>query len=574
MIRFRRLFDVSNEVDRRQLAEVHEIFLRVFPYDAATADRIAAVMRDATKADFEPVLLTAEDERSRVLAFAFIYYFPELKCAYLDYIASHPDRPARGIGGALYEAVRELLVNKGGHGLFFDVPTDEAERLKDPARLPANKKRLRFYERYGALPVLGTLYNELPTQANDGWLTHLAFDGLGGRHPLRRAELRRALARIFEAKYRMAPDHPEVRRILASVREDPVRLREPRYTPAEETAVKRGLLKPMKVVVVENHEIHHLRERGYVERPVRVDAVLRGLDGLPVERVRPRHFGEDPIRAVHDPHLVSYLEKVSSNLGPKALLYPTVFPIRRPERRPREWEMRAGYFCADTFTPLSANTYRAARASVDCALTGANLLLSGDHLAYALTRPPGHHAEWSVFGGFCYFNNAAIAAHLLSRRGRVALLDIDYHHGNGAQDIFYRRSDVLTVSIHGHPNIAYPYFSGFADERGDREGMGYNRNYPLREGTDDAGYLEALDHALADVRRFKPDWFIVSLGFDVMRGDPTGTFAVSARGMRQIGERVGRVRIPTLVVQEGGYSRWNLRRGARAFFNGLVSAWY
>ncbi|MEQ8193447.1 MAG: histone deacetylase family protein, partial [Rhodospirillales bacterium] len=246
----------------------------------------------------------------------------------------------------------------------------------------------------------------------------------------------------------------------------------------------------------------------------------------------------------------------------------------RPEKRPKELESRAGYFCADTFTPLTHNAYRVARTAVDCALTAADLLLQGERIAYALCRPPGHHAERAVFGGFCYFNNAAVAAHRLSAHGRVALLDIDYHHGNGSQDIFYRRSDVLVSSIHGHPNRSYPHFSGFADERGEGEGLGFNHNYPLKAGIDDAAYLDVLETALRTIRRFKPTWLVLSLGFDIMKGDPTGSFVISAKGMKRIAERIGHLGVPTLVVQEGGYSVLNLRQGAGAFFMGIAGTWY
>ena len=327
-------------------------------------------------------------------------------------------------------------------------------------------------------------------------------------------------------------------------------------------------------MAVERHTIHHLKEKGYVERPVRVRAILQGLDGLPVERVATRHFSEEHLTAVHHPALVGYLKAMSQRLDEKALVYPEVFPIRRPDRIPRALEDRAGYFCADTFTPLTRNCYPAARDAANVALTAAFLVADGERLAYALCRPPGHHAERRIYGGFCYFNNAAIAAQVLSRRGKVALLDIDYHHGNGAQDIFYGRSDVLTVSIHGHPSHAYPNFSGYADERGEGEGLGFNHNFPLDPPVDDERYLSILDKALKLITRFQPRCIVVSLGFDIMRGDPTGAFGVTFQGMRRIGRRLGRLGPPTLIVQEGGYSVRNLRLGSHAFFGGLAGAWF
>jgi acetoin utilization deacetylase AcuC-like enzyme/GNAT superfamily N-acetyltransferase len=575
MIRFRRLFDLVTEGDRRRFAEVTGLFRAAFPEEVAIIDRMTALVDSRGSRDFGWVLLMAEDGRGRVLGFTFTLWFPELRLGYLYYIASQPERRAQGIGGALYEANRELLRAKGARGLFLDAGPDSRDKLRHPELLAVNRRRLKFYERYDARPVEGTLYDILPNPANDGYQTLLLFDPLGRNRPPARAETRQFVRRMFQVQYGLTADDPYTRRIADSFRDDPVKIRSPRYLGGDQQQpVPGGRLKPVKLVVSERHEIHHLRERGYVERPVRIGAVLRGLQGLPVETLPRRRFGLEPIRAVHDPHLVHYLEAVCETLGPDELVYPEVFPIRRPDRRPRELASRAGYFCIDTFTPLTRNAWPAARAAVDTALTGAEVLLGGERIVYALCRPPGHHAERAVYGGFCYLNNAAVAAHRLSQHGRVALLDVDYHHGNGSQDIFYRRSDVYTLSIHGSPNLSYPHFAGFEDERGEGDGRGFNRNYPLRRGVDDARYVEVLEEALRVIRRFRPDHLVLSLGFDIMKGDPTGSFTVSARGMRRIGEAIGRLGLPVLVVQEGGYSVLNLRAGARAFFLGLAGTWY
>ena len=158
---------------------------------------------------------------------------------------------------------------------------------------------------------------------------------------------------------------------------------------------------------------------------------------------------------------------------------------------------------------------------------------------YALVRPPGHHAERKVFGGFCYFNSNAIAANYLSKFGKVAILDIDYHHGNGQQDIFYKRNDVLTISIHGNPSFAYPYFSGFKDEKGEGEGLGFNINYPLKEKLNGAEYLEVLGLALKKIVKFKPSFLVVALGLDVAKGDPTGTWALGSKDFFENGKIIG-----------------------------------
>lgn len=574
MLRIGRIHDPVSVPERARLAQVQGIFRAAFPAVPEQADQLPHKFARSHELGYQVVLLTAEDGRGRVLGFALAYHFPDAAAGYLDYIASDPSRSARGIGGALYEALREYLGHKGAQGLYMDVPPDEPELVADRALLSTNKRRLAFYERFGAHPIVDTAYEEPAPGQEPGDPPHLVFDGLGRERPLGRTEARRAVRAILVHKYGWKAEHPYVKRVVASFRDDPVHLRAPRYsTEAPSLATSHGRIVPLQVVAGAEHEIHHVHERGYVERPARVSALLRGLEGLPYEQRPAKHHSDDVILAVHDRAFAAYLKAVCQGLGPKELLYPYVFPIRRPEKKPKDRAVRAGYYCIDTFTPLYGGAYAAARAAVDCAVTGAALLRDGQRLVYSLCRPPGHHAERQSFGGFCYFNNAAIAAHQLSLHGRVVLLDLDYHHGNGGQDIFYQRSDVLFVSIHGHPNHAYPYFSGFADERGEGEGAGFNLNLPLPETADTARYFKALEEALAATRRFAPDWLVVSMGFDIMRGDPTGTFALVAKDLGRIGRALGELALPTLVVQEGGYSRANLRSGARAFFGGLLEAW-
>jgi acetoin utilization deacetylase AcuC-like enzyme len=260
-----------------------------------------------------------------------------------------------------------------------------------------------------------------------------------------------------------------------------------------------------------------------------------------------------------------------------------------------------GYYCFDMSAPIVAGTYAAARAAADAALTGAALLLEGQRAAYALCRPPGHHAGRDMCGGYCYLNNAAIAAEHLAttdhrpptadkadtqhairntRHGsrvthhasRVAILDIDYHHGNGTQQIFYERGDVLFVSIHADPARQYPYFAGYADERGAGEGLGANLNISLRANVADERYLAALDEALAAVRAFDPRFLVVSAGFDTYGGDPIADFALSSAAYPRIGRRIAELGLPTLIVQEGGYAVDALGQNAVGFLRGFESA--
>jgi acetoin utilization deacetylase AcuC-like enzyme len=275
---------------------------------------------------------------------------------------------------------------------------------------------------------------------------------------------------------------------------------------------------------------------------------------------------------VHDRDLVDYLQRACAETPMGKSVYPYVFPLRNAARKPADLSVLAGYYCIDTFTPIHRNAFPAAKRAVDCTLTLADEILAGRRFAYALVRPPGHHAESHVFGGFCYFNNAAIAAQRMVAHGKVAILDVDYHHGNGQQEIFYSRGDVLTVSIHGDPSFAYPYFTGFADERGEGAGEGFNVNFPQPETLDGAGYRQALALALDAVRAFGPKYLVVSLGLDPAQGDPTGTWSLRGSDFEANGRMIASLGLPTLVVQEGGYRTRTLGVNARRFFEGLYHA--
>jgi acetoin utilization deacetylase AcuC-like enzyme len=299
----------------------------------------------------------------------------------------------------------------------------------------------------------------------------------------------------------------------------------------------------------------------YLENPERVERILSALkDRAWAEIPEPEDFGLDPVLAVHDADYVDFLRtayqewtQVKTGYEKKALL-PATFPARGWSHRPKSLLGRAGYYMFDLSAPIMDGTYRAALGSVNCALSGAKAITKGKRSAFALCRPPGHHAGKSFGGGYCYLNNTAIAAHWLSSFGVVAILDIDYHAGNGTQDIFYERGDVLTVSIHADPDAEYPAFSGYADETGAGRGSGLHRNFPLPAGTDDASYWSALDEALELIRSFAPVYLVISAGMDLYSGDPLGEFKVTRDGIRQIGERLAALDLPTLIVLEGGYN--------------------
>jgi acetoin utilization deacetylase AcuC-like enzyme len=220
------------------------------------------------------------------------------------------------------------------------------------------------------------------------------------------------------------------------------------------------------------------------------------------------------------------------------------------------------------------DTYNAARYSAGLAVAAAESVLSGkQRIVYALCRPPGHHAENDGMMGYCYFNNAAFAADRLSRNGKkVAILDIDYHHGNGTQQLFYDRGDVLYVSLHADPSVAFPYGSGFSDERGVHEGLGYTRNFPLPKTATSQQYTRTLQRAIRVINKFKPDFLVLSLGFDTYLHDPIGNLGLVEKDYASIGRQVARnIKLPTIIIQEGGYNVGALGKLSASFLQGYLN---
>jgi acetoin utilization deacetylase AcuC-like enzyme len=491
---------------------------------------------------------------------------------FLDLIASSSRLTSRGIGGALYQRVREEAVQQEVGAVFFECLPDEAAECPDTKALAENKARLRFYEHFGARPLVDNAYTK-PLGDENECMPYLVADALGSDRGLSRDFVRAAVRCILERKYAHLCPPAYVEEVVGSFRKNPVPMRGPRYVKTEvrgtPPAVHLG--ERVALYVNESHDIHHVSDRGYVEAPVRVHRILKELDKTGAfERLPAPVRSLDIVRQVHDRAFVEYIKRVCLALPAGESVYPYTFPIRNVSRPPVDLAMRAGYYCIDTFTPLNRNAFLAARGAVDCALAGARALSEGRRLAYALVRPPGHHAEHRVFGGFCYFNNAAVAAQVLTGLGKVAILDVDYHHGNGQQDIFSAREDVLTISIHGHPRFAYPYFSGYTEEQGEGAGKGFNLNLPLAETIDPKMYLEALGRALRRIRTFEPAVLVLALGLDTAKGDPTGTWSLGAEDFFENGRLIGALGLPTLVVQEGGYRTRTLGTNARSFFTGLM----
>ena len=294
------------------------------------------------------------------------------------------------------------------------------------------------------------------------------------------------------------------------------------------------------------------------EQPERVERLLAGARAAGCTIERPASHGLGPIAAVHTPEYLEFLQNIFLRWqrieGASAEVIPNIHPLARGGSYPASAVGQAGYHMADTACPISAETFDSACWSAWSAVAAADAVMAGAPAAYALCRPPGHHAFADVAGGFCFINNSAVAAqHLRKEAARVAILDVDLHHGNGTQGIFYARSDVLTVSLHADPVRFYPFFWGHADERGEGPGLGYNYNLPLPRKSGDAAFLDALDLGLRRIRSFAPDALVVALGLDAFEGDPFGGLSVTTPGFARIAAAIARLRLPTVIVQEGGY---------------------
>lgn len=302
------------------------------------------------------------------------------------------------------------------------------------------------------------------------------------------------------------------------------------------------------------------------ELPVRAENILKTL--------RENHFmikqttikvPKSLLERVHDREYLTFL----SNFNLEETKFPSIFP-KRVSRKLTNPKILFGFHSLDTYTPILKGTFKAAFWSASTAYEAAiRLQRRDDRAIYALCRPPGHHAEESQMGGYCYLNNTAIAAEYLSAYGKVAILDLDFHHGNGTQSIFYQRSDVLYASIHADPNQKFPHFSGFIDEKGMGKGRGFNINRPLKLGTNNQEYNQVLEEVLSLVDDFKANFLIVSLGIDTHKDDPISGFTLTSAYFRKMGCVIANLNLPTLIVQEGGYNPQALAKGVEGFLKGF-----
>jgi len=312
------------------------------------------------------------------------------------------------------------------------------------------------------------------------------------------------------------------------------------------------------------------------EQPRRIEVLSDGARAAGCVFHAPKDHGSGPIAAVHSPEYLTFLQTIHARWsrieGASDEVIPNIHPDRRTASYPRSAVGQAGFHQADTACPIAAGTWQAAYWSAQTALGAVDAVLAGDRVVYALSRPPGHHAFGDLAGGFCFLNNTAIAAQALRAAGRrPAILDVDVHHGNGTQGIFYHRRDVLTVSIHADPVRFYPFFWGHAAERGEGEGLGYNLNLPMPRGTTDDEFLSVLQIALDRIAAFGADVLVVALGLDAHENDPFKGFKVTTPGFARIAETISAAGLPSVIIQEGGYLSDDLGSNLTSFLSGFKS---
>ncbi|NCN82511.1 MAG: histone deacetylase family protein [Candidatus Pacebacteria bacterium] len=335
----------------------------------------------------------------------------------------------------------------------------------------------------------------------------------------------------------------------------------------------------MNIYYPRNHQLHHPQTEFFngemiphSEVPSRLENILSALEGsahtlLAVDRVTDFAAIWHELSQIHSPEYLVWLW----NTQVLQAVYPSVFSATGVLEKTWHQSIQWGRFVTDIFTPLLPHTWEVATTTAQCIFMATNECLQNRTSSLVLARPPGHHAGRSRAGGYCYLNNAAFAAQILSKSGRVAILDVDFHHGNGTQDIFYDRDDVVTCSIHADPRRKFPYFAGYEAELGVGNGVGYNRNFPLAAGITDTQYQPLLEEALAWIAQFEPKFLIVSLGLDTHESDPIADFALTTGYYQTMAKTISGLGLPQITVLEGGYSTTSIGENMVSFLGGARS---
>lgn len=335
----------------------------------------------------------------------------------------------------------------------------------------------------------------------------------------------------------------------------------------------------MKIIIPPEHSLHNPpyeiwngEQTPNQETPARLENILKTLKKLEHDIVSVSvKVPAITLSKIHSSKYIDFLRDFCITLSDTEYKYPSVFSMRSQSKDTYTYPLtRHGYYSFDMYTPLMKKTFEAALNSASCAYQVAEEILKAKYdVGFALCRPPGHHAEYDQMGGYCYINNAAVAAQHLSKYGTVAVLDVDFHHGNGTQHIFYNRKDVLTVSIHADPDWKFPHFSGYENEIGEGSGEGYNFNFVLSKGTGNLEYQKTLEKALKEIKEFRPRYLVVSFGADTHEDDPIGGFKLTTEYFEKMARSIAKLGKQTVIVQEGGYNTSLLGKNVASFLSGF-----
>jgi len=317
-------------------------------------------------------------------------------------------------------------------------------------------------------------------------------------------------------------------------------------------------------------ELFNGEKSAHSEVPTRVKTIEAAL--LEADYTISRTINKIPLNlltSIHKPSYISFIKEASESLKNDEYIYPNVFNMLQVSTA-TSIMTKFGTYSTDVYTPIGKGTFKSAFDSASVAYTVAKKIQSEEkRVGYALCRPPGHHATSSLMGGYCYFNNSALAAQYLSESGKVAILDVDLHHGNGTQEIFYQRPDVYTVSIHADPQFKFPHYSGFTEEVGTGAGKNFNKNYPLPNKTTDSAYQKTLESAVESIRKYNPSYLVIALGLDTFVDDPIGFFSLTTEYFKKMATTINSLDLPTVIVQEGGYNTEELGSNVVSFLEGM-----
>ena len=424
MIRIRKILDDKSILNKNAISQIKEILKDQFElHEANDLEKLSTKLTNPLYYQARSTIFVIEGMKKNVKAFAMLLNLTDLYMCYLEWISTSIKELGIGLGGILYETIREECKLLKAKGLFLEVLPDTQDLCPYDVSIKQNQARVKFYERYGAKVILNENFKKkIVTKDNE--LIFLIYDSLDNPDSsISLKSMKKVVRAILERKYKGQCSPEYIQNVENSFKDDPVRFRDFQYVKSPQKECKTPYSKKLiPLFVNREHQIYHIKEKGYVEAPARVNVIFKEIEKLKCFNEMPsKRLPEKLLLEVHTKEYIDYLKRVAKSVPDGEVYYPEMFPLRNRTRLPKDILIQSGYYCQDSFTPIHNNVYKAAIASAECAYTAALHLMSGHRIAYALCRPPGHHAEAGLFGGFCYINSAAIAAQYLSGFGKIEI---------------------------------------------------------------------------------------------------------------------------------------------------------